>query len=412
METSINNFEKEIDRLLERYLGEEQLKSLNLNNKFPEDGSDKVSGMINDFYKNQLQIKKNNYSERIKIDKSITLAEKALQPDKFYEFLLDLGKLCLSAGRLNLASEIFRMAKTHSSKTLQKAEALLGLANVFSRRAEWQKSLRTIEDAGSFYRKLNDNSGRANCENLLGSIYGERGDFSKAKIHFLNSLSLLNPEKDLELAASLNGNLGVLKNIQGNVDDSIKHLTSALAGHNKLGNNRAIAETKLNIGIVYFDSEDFESALIAFDEGIEIAIQNSLIATLCLIYLAKSQVLVAMDNLFYASEFADKALDISNSIDDKLTSADIYRVKGIIERRRKNYSDAETFLLISLRMNTSLKNTLCIADTSFELGMLNADMGNESEKTDWLQKSLDYYSEIDAADKVSLIKELLNTNLN
>jgi tetratricopeptide (TPR) repeat protein len=163
---------------------------------------------------------------------------------------------------------------------------------------------------------------------------------------------------------------------------------------------------------VYLDLGNYESALEAFDEGIESAKQSRFVATLCVLYLAKSQVLVAMDDLCYASEFADKALEISNSTDDKLTSADSYRVKGIIERRRKNYSDAETFLLISLRMNKSLKNEKNIAETSFELGLLNADMGNESKKTDWLQKTLAYYSEIDATEKVKLIKKLLNTSMN
>ncbi|MGB5848952.1 MAG: hypothetical protein WBH40_10725, partial [Ignavibacteriaceae bacterium] len=62
--------------------------------------------------------------------------------------------------------------------------------------------------------------------------------------------------------------------------------------------------------------------------------------------------------------------------------------------------------------NKSLKNTRNIAETSFELGLLNADMGNESGKIDWLQKSLGYYSEIDATEKVTLIKKLLSTNLN
>ena len=164
--------------------------------------------------------------------------------------------------------------------------------------------------------------------------------------------------------------------------------------------------------MVYLESEDYESSLKAFDEAIEFAKEGRFMSILCLIYLAKSQVLIAMDDLYYASEFADKALDISNSIDDKLTSADIYRVKGIIERLRKNYNDAETFLLNSLRMNISLKNTMNIAETSFELGLLSDEIGNESEKTDWLQKSLRYYSDIDATEKVTMIEELLQTNLN
>ncbi len=164
--------------------------------------------------------------------------------------------------------------------------------------------------------------------------------------------------------------------------------------------------------MVYLESGDHESALKSFDEGIESGNRGHFMSILCVIYLAKSQILVAKNDLYNAVGFADKALDISNATDDKLTSADIYRVKGVIERSRKNYNDAETFLLNSLRMNKSLKNTRNIAETFFELGLLSADMGNETEKTDWLQKSLCYYSDIDATEKVTLIKQLLNKNMN
>jgi tetratricopeptide (TPR) repeat protein len=412
MNDSINNFEKKLDRLLEQYLGDDKLNQLNLKLNPTKEKNNKVPEIINNFYLIQLQIENNTYSERIKIDRSITLSEKILPPDNFFDFLLDLGQLCLSSGRLNLANEVFRKVKTHSSKTIHKAESLLGLADVFSRRADWQKSLKAIEDAGSFYRELNDTSGLAKCENILGSIYGECGDLEKAKDYFLNALSLINPEENLEFASNLESNLGILDNIQGNKLGSIKHLANALLGYNKLGNNRHIAETSHNLGMVYLESGDYELALKSFDEGIEIAKQGRFMSILCVIYLAKSQILVAKNEIYTAAVFADKALEISNSTDDKLTSADIYRVKGIIERSRKNYNDAKTFLLNSLRMNKSLKNVRNIAETSFELGLLNADMGNEREKTDWLQKSLDYYSEIDATEKVTMIEELLKKNMN
>ena len=412
MNSPANNFEKELDKLLEKYLGDGKLNHLNLKRNHLTEENDIIPKMINKFYVNQLQIENNTHSERIKIDRSITLSEKALAPDNFYEFLLDLGRLCLSGGRINLANEIFRKVKNNSRKTLHKAESLMGLADVFSRRADWQKSLRTIEDAGSCYRELHDTSGYANCENFLGTIYGELGNLSKAKEHLLNSRSLLNPDKDLELAANLDMNLGIIENIQGNSNESIKHLRSALEGYKKLGNDRRIAETRHNLGMVYLESGDYDSALESFDEGIKIAKRGRFMSILCVIYLAKSQILVAKNDIYNAAGFADKALEISNSTDDKLTSADIYRVKGIIERTRKNYTDAETYLLNSLRMNKSLRNLRNIAETSLELGLLNADIGNENEKTAWLQKALSYYLELDSAEKVEMIEELLKKNMN
>jgi len=407
MKNSIDKFEIELDGLLKRYFNDDELSWLNQNINPSKKGSDKVTGMINDFYKNQLQIEINNYSERIKIDRTVTFSEKTLQSDKFYIFLLDLSQLCLSRGRLNLANELFKKVNRNSNNNVRKAESLLGLADVFSRRADWQRSLVTIDEAESIYRELNDNGGLAKCENLLGSIYGERGDLAKAKAYFLNSLALINPENDVEFAAALETNLGILENIQGQTNNSIKHLTNALASYTKLGNNRRVTDIKHNIGMVYLESGDYESALATFDEAIEIAKQGSFISTLSLIYLAKSQALVETDELYYASEFADKALDISNSTDDKLTSADSYRVKGIIERSMKNFNAAETYLLTSLRINTNLKNEHNIALTSLELADLYEEKNNSESKESYLTGALNYFKQINAFKEVKKIEDML-----
>jgi tetratricopeptide (TPR) repeat protein len=407
METLTDKFEIELNGLLKQYFSDDELTRLNHNVDPAKQGNDKITGTINNFYRNQLQIEINNYSERIKIDRTVTFSEKTLQPDKFYRFLLDLSQLCLSRGRLSLASELCKKVKRNCNNNVLKAESLLGLADVFSRRADWQRSLVTIEEAESIYLDLNDNSGLAKCENILGSIYGERGDLTKARDYFLNALSLINPDEDLEFAAGLESNLGVIENIQENADASIKHLTNALVSYSKLGNNRRITETKHNIGMVYLESENYESALAAFDEAIELAKQGGFNSTLSLIYLAKSQVLVAINDLYFASEFADKALEISNSTDDKLTSADSYRVKGIIETHKKNFDAAETFLLTSLRINTRLKNEQNIALTSLELAALYEEMNNSDFKKSYLTRALNYFKQINALKEVNKIENML-----
>ncbi len=126
MHNSINKFEIELDGLLKRYFNDDEFSRLNQNTNPPKEGSDKISGMITDFYKNQLQIEINNCSERIKIDRAVTFSEKTLQVDKFYIFLLDLSQLCLSRGRLNLANELFKKVKKNSNNNVRKAESLLG----------------------------------------------------------------------------------------------------------------------------------------------------------------------------------------------------------------------------------------------------------------------------------------------
>jgi len=100
-------------------------------------------------------------------------------------------------------------------------------------------------------------------------------------------------------------------------------------------------------------------------------------------------------------------MDVAIKIEDKLTIADVYKVIGTIERNQMHYDSADKYLNISLRLNNELENRLNTAETSFEYGILSDKNGKVSEKTDWLKKALEYYSEIKAAGKVDVIEEML-----
>jgi len=135
-----NTFEIELDKLLKEYFGDDNLCRFNLNIDYPQDAGDGISEKINEFYRDQLQIEVGSYAERIKIDRTITFSEKRLEQEKFCRFLLNLGKICISDGKLDLAAEIFRKANRQSGNITLKAESLLGLADVLSRRANWSRN--------------------------------------------------------------------------------------------------------------------------------------------------------------------------------------------------------------------------------------------------------------------------------
>lgn len=407
MQQSNKVFEVELERLLKRYLGEDWFNTVYLQENVNENNLDQVSEKISDFYRDQLKINVHNYTERIKIDRTITYSGKKLPAQKFCEFLLSLGNLCLANGKLAIAGEIFRKVNNTSIEVLIKADSFLGLAEIFSRRAAWTRSFKLISEAESLFKSIDDNKGVAKCENILGSIYGEMGDIDKARTHLLKGLSLINPDKDLEMAASFETNIGIVENIIGNAPDSIRHLNKAMSIYKQLEYKKNEAEVSLNIALVYLDSGMPEAAVTVLDEGIALAKEGRFMSVLCLFYLAKSQALIAMNTLYYAAEFADKAMEISHHLDDKLTLADLYRVKGLLERKMKNYSASEGYLLDSLRINTSLKNEMNIAETSFELAVLYKEMNNSKSKQSYLKSSLDYFKQISAAEKIKKIEELI-----
>jgi tetratricopeptide (TPR) repeat protein len=264
-----------------------------------------------------------------------------------------------------------------------------------------------ISQAKYLYKSLDNYKGMAKCENLLGTVYGELGDILKAKKYLLSSLSFIKSDDDVELAAILYTNLGIVYHIQEESTSSLNYLEKALKLYQTLGKAKNTAEVNLNIGLVCFDNGNYDEAIKSFDAAINIAKEGEYLSVLCLLYLAKAEVLLTQKNFYYASEFANKALEIGHNADDKLTIADIYKVKGIVARELNDFEASETYLLNSLRINKSFNNELNAAETSFELGVLYERMHDPKSKMSHLERSKDYYTDIGASDKVKKIEQFL-----
>ena len=407
MRIKYNTFEHELKEFLKSYLEISSFEQLQarLDGKDLEQNPDEKR--IKDFYRDQLNIDYNQSNDRIQIDRVITFAQKVLNTEKFSRFLIELGHICISEGKYDIANDIFIKSNKLTNDNCTKAESFLGISEIFVRRAKWTRSMESIKKAQALFKIESDALGIAKCENALGTIYGELGDINKAKKHFMTGLSLINRNEDVDFAANLYTNLGIVYNIQGFHTDSLNHLNKALGLYKSLSKHKNIAEINLNIGIVNLDSDNYDNALEALDTAVEISKEYHFVSVLCLAYHVKSQVLIKMEDYSYASEFANKALEMSHDFDDKLTVADIYKVKGVIERNLGNYILAETNLLNSLRINESMNNEINVAETSFELGLLYDKMDHSKLKNNYLTKSKEYYKNIDSPVKVERIENIL-----
>ena len=406
MQNALSIFGDEIQHLLEEYFIENDFNKLIFNSR-PSLGSDDISAKISDLYKKQLDIRIEDTCERIQIDRTITFAEKRLESGKFYDFILNLANICIASGKMDLAQEIFnKINKKTADKTL-KAKSLVGLADVYSRRANWTRSISLVSEAEVIYKETNDNAGIADCFNMLGSISGEMGDIEKAINYFSQSLSLINDTANKELNAKIETNLGVVNSILGNTDESVIHYESAMMIYKQIGDLRRVAEVYLNIGLNFLEAHDIKSSLAAIDKGIEISIENLYLGVLTLLYLAKAEALIVEKDILSAKEFADKALSLSHNLDDKLTIADIYKLRGIIAKEMNDIQTAENYLMISYRINTSLRNSLNTAEVSVELASLYKDQGKHEQSKYYYSQAIDYFRKSNAPDKVMKIEKML-----
>ncbi len=65
------------------------------------------------------------------------------------------------------------------------------ISKIYWSQAYWEECEFYISEATRIFASLSSKSGLAKCENMLGTFYGEKGEFDKAQKHLENALVLL-----------------------------------------------------------------------------------------------------------------------------------------------------------------------------------------------------------------------------
>ena len=130
--------------------------------------------------------------------------------------------------------------------------------------------------------------------------------------------------------------------------------------------------------------------------------------SLAVSYLSKAYIYTQSEDFILANAFADKALEVCFKLNDRLSIADIYKIKGIIERNLKNYSAAENYLLTSIRMNKELENEQNEAESSYELGILKCESKKYEDALPYLQASYNYYKKVNVPHMLVKIEKLMS----
>ena len=328
-------------------------------------------------------------------DRIILYAKEKLESKKFIELLLRIGKLALDEGEGDLSLEIFESGiieargKPETAEFL--AEANLLIADVYKKKTKWALSFRHLKKSKGIYKKTGNVTGEAKCSNMLGTIYGELGNFKRAKSSFEESIELISHTKDHEAEGMIEINIGITSGVFGDYEKSRYYFIKALKNFEQVGDNKRLAEIYNNLGMLDYNAEKLKLALSKFDKSIDLCLEINYLPLLGLSFLGKAITYLKLKNLPMAALFTDKALDVCNKVKDRLSVADIYKVKGIIERELGEFKKSENFLKTSLMMNIELGNKLNEAETSVELGRLYEKLKDKKKSSECFMNAIFYY---------------------
>jgi tetratricopeptide (TPR) repeat protein len=114
-----------------------------------------------------------------------------------------------------------------------------------------------------------------------------------------------------------------------------------------------------------------------------------------------------MNDFSLANAFADRSMEVAHKLNDKLTIAEVYKIKGIIQRSVQNYVLAENYLETSLRLNIETGNQLNRAETYQELGVLYKEMGKLPQSKENFKLALEFFKKINSEPDITNLENLL-----
>jgi len=403
MKNNITNIIKDLNKLLDDYMTEsfsrEFIRKLqednNVNNNEELDFSELDKSQV------EFEVPK-GIDHRVIIDKMITHCENDLTEEKFYNLLLDLSQLMLHCGEVSFSFEIVEnlLGKVNSDNKYVSyvAEANLMISKIYWSQAIWDDCNYYVSKAMQLYLSISNEPGIAKCENMLGTLYGEKGEYDKALQHLETALAHLKGDDDLATRAVILTNLGVIYTINGDFEKAVWNLKTAIEKFESLNDTRRASRAYHNIGMLYTRMEKYDEALDEFNKCISHSLDNDYLSNCAIAYIGKAYIYTKLNNSALADAYTDKAMEIAYKINDTLSIADIYKIKGMIHNEMDNFQLSEEFFENSLRLNKELESKLNEAESSAELGKLLQKNDREEEAKPYLDSAVSYYEEINVDD--------------
>jgi HD-GYP domain-containing protein (c-di-GMP phosphodiesterase class II) len=226
--------------------------------------------------------------------------------------------------------------------------------------------------------QANDN-GRLAAEalNTMGVQELLAGSIDDARALFVRALA--GDAADRSLHARVEQNLGIVANIQGDLDDALAHYQRSLESYRACGDEPGCAIAYHNLGVISMDRERLDDAERYVRESRDIAARTGDLHLQGLGLVTQAEIDIARQRFENAHQSAEDALAIFNHLGAARGKADAYRVIGMVYRETGRHALAESRLESAISMASTAGAVLIEAEASRELALLYQAMWRNHE---------------------------------
>jgi HD-GYP domain-containing protein (c-di-GMP phosphodiesterase class II) len=311
--------------------------------------------------------------------------------------VLQAARECERAARIPEAMEGFAAAIALGEQEQDRAtvaDAARRLAVLHQQRGDPAEARRLCE----WSRAIATNAGlgrlAAEAQNTMGVLHMMGGEPTEARRAFEEALR--GGHAGAEVRARVEQNLGVLVNIQGDLDRAMEHYGRSLAAYRELGDQRGCAIAYHNLGMVSADRGDARAAERDFRESLAIATRlgDPSLRGLCLVSIAELE--VEGQRFEDAREHAEEALGLFKRLEAQRGCADAYRVIGMVYRETGRIALAESRLQRAIEIAVGAGATLIEAEACRDIGLLHQATGRNVDALRALTRAHHLFRRLDA----------------
>jgi tetratricopeptide (TPR) repeat protein len=186
-------------------------------------------------------------------------------------------------------------------------------------------------------------------------------------------------------------NLGIINTINGDYEKAAWNYKNSIAKFEKLDDARRLSRVYHNLGMLYSQMENYDAALEEFNKCITVSMDNNYLSNCAVAYIGKAYIYTKLKNSALADAYTDKSMEIAYKINDTLSIADIYKIKGMIQNDMDNFQLSEEFFENSIRLNNDIESKLNEAESSVELGTLLQNTGRKEEANHYLESAANFF---------------------
>ena len=282
--------------------------------------------------------------------------------------------------------------------------ALFNLGRVAWRQGHLEAAQERFEAARAIALRGADDEARARAENGLGLVHYARGEYVQARAALTIARDL---SRDAVLRAKALLNLGIIANIEGDLEAAQVNYTRSRAAFQQAADQAGEALALHNLGMLHADLHNWDDADDAFRQCLDLCEALGDRPLIASVLVNRSEVSCARERFDDAIADCDLAISIAAEIGAEVQRGEALRWKGRALSLARRYDAAEQVLRDALRIARRTHVKLLQAEASRDLGSGALARGDTASARKWLDRALQMFEALGARRESAEVRDEL-----